>query len=150
MKFDNYKQMFKLNSGATRLQLWNAIEKYDLMPLECALCGVGCEYNNKRLVHATDHIDGNPKNNELKNLRLVCPNCHSQTDTFCVINGGKSRNYDFDISVLKEAFANSKSICGVATWLQKKFDIKSVSVKYLKIDRRRYNLQFGKRNKNAE
>ena len=29
------------------------------------------------------HIDGNNKNDDLKNLRLLCPNCHSQTDTWC-------------------------------------------------------------------
>jgi len=28
------------------------------------------------------HIDGNSKNNKLENVKLVCPNCHSQTDTF--------------------------------------------------------------------
>lgn len=29
-----------------------------------------------------DHIDGNPKNTRLSNVRLLCPNCHSQTDTY--------------------------------------------------------------------
>jgi hypothetical protein len=29
-----------------------------------------------------DHIDGNTKNNEKSNLRLLCPNCHSQTNTW--------------------------------------------------------------------
>lgn len=29
-----------------------------------------------------DHIDGNHRNNRLYNLRLLCPNCHSQTDTY--------------------------------------------------------------------
>jgi len=29
-----------------------------------------------------DHIDGNPNNHKLKNLRLLCPNCHAQTPTY--------------------------------------------------------------------
>ena len=29
-----------------------------------------------------DHIDGNSDNNNLENLRLLCPNCHTQTDTW--------------------------------------------------------------------
>lgn len=29
-----------------------------------------------------DHIDGNHSNNELSNLRLLCPNCHALTPTY--------------------------------------------------------------------
>ena len=29
------------------------------------------------------HIDGDRSNNELENLQLLCPNCHSYTDNFC-------------------------------------------------------------------
>lgn len=29
-----------------------------------------------------DHIDGNHSNNELTNLRLLCPNCHALTPTY--------------------------------------------------------------------
>jgi 5-methylcytosine-specific restriction endonuclease McrA len=38
-----------------------------------------------------DHIDGNASNNMPENLRLLCPNCHSQTDTFVSKNKGKGR-----------------------------------------------------------
>lgn len=48
----------------------------------CSECGVGNEYNHKKLVLECDHIDGDRSNNTPKNLRLLCPNCHSQTETF--------------------------------------------------------------------
>jgi hypothetical protein len=52
----------------------------------CEVCGIN-EWNNKPISLQLDHIDGNSHNHILSNLRLICPNCHSQTDTYC----GKNR-----------------------------------------------------------
>ena len=49
----------------------------------CAVCGVGNDWCGRRLVLHVDHIDGDASNNLRENLRLLCPNCHSQTPTFC-------------------------------------------------------------------
>jgi endogenous inhibitor of DNA gyrase (YacG/DUF329 family) len=38
-----------------------------------------------------DHIDGNCQNNKEENLRLLCPNCHSLTPNFGILNKGKGR-----------------------------------------------------------
>lgn len=48
----------------------------------CSLCGLGTEWNGKQLTLQIDHIDGNSKDHRLENLRLICPNCHSQTETW--------------------------------------------------------------------
>lgn len=48
---------------------------------KCYCCGIA-EWNSKQLNLHLDHIDGNSDNNFLNNLRLLCPNCHSQTETF--------------------------------------------------------------------
>lgn len=46
---------------------------------ECHLTGV---WNGKPIVLHLDHINGVPNDNRVENLRLLCPNCHSQTDTY--------------------------------------------------------------------
>ncbi len=62
-------------------KLKNRILKEGLLENKCAICGIK-EWNNKQLNLELDHIDGNRVNHELINLRLLCPNCHSQTDTY--------------------------------------------------------------------
>jgi hypothetical protein len=66
-------QTFKLKK---RLLKENVLEN------KCVVCGIK-EWNKKYISLQLDHIDGNGHNHKLENLRLVCPNCHSQTDTYC-------------------------------------------------------------------
>jgi 5-methylcytosine-specific restriction endonuclease McrA len=49
---------------------------------KCMICGQENIYNGKSLRMQIDHIDGNSDNNNLNNTRLLCPNCHSQTETY--------------------------------------------------------------------
>lgn len=51
----------------------------------CFICSISI-WQNKPLSLHLDHIDGNSDNNQIQNLRLLCPNCHSQTDTYCSRN----------------------------------------------------------------
>ena len=47
----------------------------------CEICGLK-SWRGKGIVFQIHHIDGNHKNHTISNLQLLCPNCHSQTDTF--------------------------------------------------------------------
>ena len=58
------------------------ILKYNLLEYKCAICGNTGEWNGQKLVLQIDHINGDHSDNRLENLRFLCPNCHSQTDTF--------------------------------------------------------------------
>ena len=51
----------------------------------CFKCGIS-EWNNNQITLHVDHIDGNTANNNISNVRFLCPNCHSQTDTYCSKN----------------------------------------------------------------
>lgn len=48
---------------------------------KCSVCGI-TDWLGEKLSVELDHIDGNRNNNYMTNLRLLCPNCHSQTPTF--------------------------------------------------------------------
>ena len=67
-------------SNMTRLK--KRIINAGLLKNECHICGIN-EWQNKPLVLQLDHINGNNRDNRIENLRLLCPNCHSQTDTWC-------------------------------------------------------------------
>lgn len=57
----------------------------------CNLCGIKNEWNDKKLVFVLDHINGDASNNKRENLRLICPNCDSQTDTYKSKNKNSAR-----------------------------------------------------------
>jgi 5-methylcytosine-specific restriction endonuclease McrA len=52
------------------------------VPEQCSECGLPPEWNGKSIVLQIDHKDGNGVNNSPYNVRFLCPNCHSQTETF--------------------------------------------------------------------
>ena len=58
---------------------------------KCAVCRLVSKWNNKNLVFILDHIDGDSENGHRDNLRLICPNCDSQLDTYKARNRGRGR-----------------------------------------------------------
>ena len=84
------------------------IKDFELLPWKCSCCSIE-NWQGKDIILELDHIDGSAHNCKLENLRLLCPNCHSQTDTFRGkgINTGKKKVSDEE---LRESIRTSKNI----------------------------------------
>ena len=65
------------------------INKYGFKCMECGWDKIN-SFSNKCTVEM-EHIDGNSENQNLDNLKLLCPNCHSLTPTYKFLNVGKGR-----------------------------------------------------------
>lgn len=74
----------------------------------CESCGLS-EWLNKPIILELEHCDGNNRNNAKENLKLLCPNCHSLTNTWRGrnINSGKIKVTDDE---LKVALQKNKNI----------------------------------------
>ena len=83
----------KIESGdttlATHIYKKYLIYKYGEKCMECNWNEVN-PYSKKVPIEI-EHIDGNSENNDLKNLKLLCPNCHSLTPTYRALNIGNGR-----------------------------------------------------------
>jgi 5-methylcytosine-specific restriction endonuclease McrA len=64
------------------LVLKSRLLKEKLIEYKCVKCGNTGEWQGEPLSLQLDHINGNNKDHRLENLRLLCPNCHSQTKTY--------------------------------------------------------------------
>lgn len=87
------KTVFDLNDVLVESSTYNnqtlkkRLLKDRLLKYECVECKNKGKWRGKTLVLQLDHINGKNDDNRLDNLRLLCPNCHSQTETF----GGRNQ-----------------------------------------------------------
>jgi len=92
----NYEDFLKHPEKYNRANYQPKAFKKDILKEQgnkCAICGCDPFWNNKPLVFVLDHIDGHASNNRRENLRMICPNCDSQTDTFKSKNKCGDRYY---------------------------------------------------------
>ncbi|MET9554957.1 HNH endonuclease [Streptomyces sp. NPDC006645] len=58
--------------------------------MRCAGCGTGPEWNGQPMTLEIDHVNGDRSDDRAENLRLLCPNCHAVTATWCRGAGKRS------------------------------------------------------------
>lgn len=84
---DYLSNKFPMKSYCLKLRL---LKEQIFTPI-CSSCQ-NTIWMNKPIPLELDHINGNNKDNSLSNLRLLCPNCHAQTDTYRGKNQKRRKN----------------------------------------------------------
>jgi len=64
------------------IKLKKRLLKEKILENVCSICGI-TKWNDKPINMQLDHINGISTDHRLENLRMICPNCHSQTETYC-------------------------------------------------------------------
>lgn len=75
------EEFFKKDKLIKSSDLIKKLIDLGLKEYKCECCEI-TEWNGKEIRLQIHHIDGDHFNNELNNLKILCPNCHSQTDTY--------------------------------------------------------------------
>lgn len=72
------------------VSLKRRLVKEGILKYSCSICSNEGIWMGSKLVLQLDHINGVNNDNRLLNLRLLCPNCHSQTETYSGKNTSKT------------------------------------------------------------
>ncbi len=79
-----------LDEAKSRTRIKHRLLKEGLLRRECYRCGIST-WQEKPLSIQIDHINGINNDYRLENLRMLCPNCHSLTDTHGRKNVGRRK-----------------------------------------------------------
>lgn len=102
---------------------------------KCEICGIGEDwFGGSKLVHILDHINGDPYDNRIENLRIVCPNCNSTLETNCGRNKVK-RIYDSEKDTYRSDKTHKKCRCGKVILKESKMCSKCYGETQKKIER---------------
>ena len=75
-------QILIKNSPVTQKVLRGYIQRHNIIPYQCDICGCDGTWQYGNISLELDHKDGDNKNNEVSNLHYLCPNCHALTNTY--------------------------------------------------------------------
>jgi Zn finger protein HypA/HybF involved in hydrogenase expression len=78
----NIEDIFTVNSNFSTKTVKSKVLQGNLIEYKCNNCGNNGRWNGEKLILQLEHKNGNSKDHRLENLCFLCPNCHSQTETF--------------------------------------------------------------------
>ena len=83
------------HSSLSSANVKTLVYRLGLKENKCEICGIS-EWYGKPIQCELHHLNGDPTDNRIENLQILCPNCHSQTDNF------RSRNRTNGMSAQEE------------------------------------------------
>ncbi len=87
--------------GGQYLKKW--LLKDNLKTDICEECGMKAIWNDKPITLELDHKNGDRLDNRIENLRIICPNCHSQTKTYKARNIKTKKKYKVKIITVMDS-----------------------------------------------
>ncbi len=87
----------KIKSSVQTGHVKRLILRNKLINYECEECHIGPVWQGKNLVLRLDHRNGVRDDHRIENLHFLCPNCDSQTSTFCGRNKPKNLSVQYEI-----------------------------------------------------
>lgn len=103
-----HDKLFSKNSPHRRSVVKQRIIKENLIEYKCSDCGNNGTHNDKELVLQIEHKNGISNDHRLSNLTFLCPNCHSQTETYA----GKTNKSSKDSTKINKN-NRQKNICPI-------------------------------------
>lgn len=76
------EEVFIKDSPVTQKVLRGYVERHNMLEYKCEQCGCDGHWQNGEIALEIDHINGDNTDNEITNLRYLCPNCHALTTTY--------------------------------------------------------------------
>lgn len=76
------EELLVQNSTFSRNNLKRRLIEEKIIAYECRSCGNKGTWNGKKMSLQLEHMNGVPDDNRIHNLCFLCPNCHSQTETY--------------------------------------------------------------------
>ena len=96
-------EVFKANSPITQRVLRGYIERHNIIPYKCEICGCDGQWQDGVISLEVDHKNGVNNDNRVENLRYLCPNCHALTSTY----RGRNKETKPKVEISEEDFVNA-------------------------------------------
>ena len=111
------EDMLVVNSPYARRDVKRRILREGLLPYCCSVCGNSGDWNDLPLILQLEHQNGVANDHRLENLCFLCPNCHSQTETF---SGRNLRKPQGSICACGNLISRDAKVCPTCSGLAKR------------------------------